>query len=47
MRRDPAIVAYSEVLSYVLSYNGWPRDRHEELVNILDEVLPGAVSPAS
>lgn len=39
-----AIVAYCETLSYVLSYNGWPRDRHEELVAAIDEVLPGAVS---
>lgn len=42
-----AIVAYCEALSYVLSYNGWPRDRHEELTATIDGVLPGAVSSAS
>jgi hypothetical protein len=38
-----AVVPFYEALSCVMSYNGWPRDRHEELTTVLDELLPGVI----
>ena len=42
-----AIVPFCETLSYVMSYNRWPRGTHERLIGILGKLLPSAVAPAS
>ncbi len=38
-----AVVPFYETLSYVMSYNGWPRDRHDELTVVLERLLPGLI----
>jgi hypothetical protein len=40
-----AIVPFCETLSYLMSYNGWPRRIHEQLIEALDELLPSALTP--
>ncbi len=41
-----AIVPFCETLSHVMSYNGWPRRVHEQLIGTLEELLPGMVATA-
>jgi hypothetical protein len=41
-----AIVPFCETLSYLMSYNGWPRRIHAALMEVLDKVLPSAITPA-
>ena len=41
-----AIVPFCETLSYLMSYNGWPRRLHGQLIEVLDALLPGALAPA-
>jgi hypothetical protein len=40
-----AIVPFCETLSYVMSYNGWPRRIHGQIIEALDKLLPGALTP--
>ena len=41
-----AVLPFYEALSCVISYNGWPRDWHDELTAALDQVLPGVIGKA-
>ncbi len=41
-----AIVPFLETLSFLSSYNGWPRDRVDELEAVLGGLLPGIIGPA-
>jgi hypothetical protein len=36
-----AVISFYEALSYVMSYNNWPRVRHDELTEAIDRLLPG------
>jgi hypothetical protein len=42
-----AIVPFCETLSHLMSYNGWPRRIHEQLIEALDLLLSDAVAGTS
>jgi hypothetical protein len=39
-----AIVPFLETLSFLASYNGWPRDRLDELEGVVGGLLPGIIA---
>jgi hypothetical protein len=42
-RASAAVVPFYNVLSMMISYNGWPDIRHSELTATLDQLMPGTV----
>lgn len=36
-----AVVVFYNALSFVMSYFGWPTDRHDELTALIDRAMPG------